>query len=152
MSRWHRICNRLGSIFEPCLESFGVDVGGKLAPYWRHFGCLGGLSGSSGFKHASWGCLGCMLGDLGVSWMRLGASWGCLREVLAQILERFGQKVGTFCRLFRIIVVRGNVFANSVLWTTQGGTVKWFQLLRSTSIPTGLCQREVVSYVLEDFR
>ena len=50
-----------------------------------------------------------MLGHLGVSWVRLVASWGCLIDVSAQILKRLG--VVFDCCMFRVTVATGSVFA-----------------------------------------
>ena len=79
------------------LNHFGSVLGSILVPTWLHVGVFldvlafcAALVATSMRLGVSWCCLGCVLGHLGVSWVRLGAFWGCLIGVSAQILERLG--------------------------------------------------------------
>ena len=66
-------------------------------PTWLHVGVFldvlafcAALVATNMRLGVSWCCLGCVLGHLGVSWVRLVAFWGCLIDVSAQILKRLG--------------------------------------------------------------
>ena len=90
----------MASIFIPFdrfLNHFGSVLGSMLVPTWLHVGAFLDVLGFDAALVApnmrlglSWCCLGCVLGHPGVSWVLLGAFWGCLIGVSAQILERLG--------------------------------------------------------------
>ena len=84
-------------IFDRFLIDLGSVLGAFLVPTWLHAGVIldvlafcAALVATNMRLGVSWCCLGCVLGHLGVSWVRLGAFWGCLIGVSAQILERLG--------------------------------------------------------------